>query len=309
MLQGEINMIKKSIKKNKIISNLYLKYRELLSVISPELASKFLYRRAFGKKLDLNKPITLNEKLMWLKLNTYYNNPLITQCADKYRVRDYITQCGCPEILNDLIAIWDSVDEINWDLLPNKFVLKCNHGSGYNIICSNKMEFDIEKAKIQISKWMKEDYWKLYAEVNYKYIEKKIICEKYIETDNGLVPDDYKVYCFNGKPYCVMVCVGRDNGKPKYYFFDMDWNILPINRDSKNIPDNFLMEKPQGIDQLFKYTEVLCKGFPFVRADFYLAKGKTIFGELTFTPAGALDSNRLPETDKMFGDMLQITHN
>ncbi|HHX31747.1 MAG TPA: glycosyl transferase [Bacteroidales bacterium] len=304
-------MLKKIVKKNKVIMNLYhrvdLRYRILLSTISPELSSKFLYKRAFAKKLDLNNPITLNEKLMWLKLNTYYNNPLITKCADKYMVRDYIKECGCNEILNDLIASWDSVDEIDWASLPNKFALKCNHGSGYNIICTDKKEFDIDNAKAKLSKWMKEDYWRHYAEVNYKYIKKKIICEKYIETDSGFLPDDYKVYCFNGKPWCVMVCVGRESGHPKYYFFDRNWSLLPLNKDSRNVSKDFYMDKPEGIDGLFKYAEMLCKPFPFVRADFYLANGKTIFGELTFTPAGALDSNRLPETDIKFGQMLCLS--
>lgn len=303
-------MIKTIIKKDERILNLYKKvywkYRLLLSTISPRISSKVLYKRNFGKKLNLNNPITLNEKLMWLKLNTYYNNPLITKGADKYKVREYIKERGCEEILNDIIGVWDSVDQIDWELLPNKFVIKCNHGCGYNIICENKEEFDIEDAKQKLNKWMKEEYWKIYAEVNYKFISKKIICEKYLETEDGYLPNDYKVYCFNGKPKYIMVCVGREDKKPKFYFFDVEWKLVPLNKDSKNAPKGFSIEKPKGINEIFKYAERLCQPFPFVRADFYLVKGKVIFGELTFTPAAALDVNRLPETDFKFGNMLNL---
>src|SRR5699024_5967641 len=107
--------------------------RRFLSTISPTLATKFFYKKAFGKQLDLIEPKTLNEKILWLKLNTYKNNPLVTQCADKYLVREYVREAGCKEILNELIGVWDSVDEIEWDKLPDKFALKVNHGCGYNI--------------------------------------------------------------------------------------------------------------------------------------------------------------------------------
>lgn len=303
-------MIKAALKKNANLKDFYNRaytlYRTMLSTVSPRLASEIFYKRAFGKKLDLNNPITLNEKLMWLKLNTYYNNDLITKCADKYKVREYIRECNCEGILNDLIDVWDSVDDIDWGSLPDKFVLKCNHGCGYNIICDDKSSFDLEDAKKKLKQWMKEDYWKFYAEVNYKNIEKKIICEKYIETDDGLLPTDYKVYCFNGSAKLVLLCVGREQGHPKFYFYDTNWNLIRCNEDSINASKDFSIEKPMGIDDIFYYAEMLSNPFPFVRVDFYLADGNAIFGELTFTPSGALDTNRLPETDIKFGSMVVL---
>ncbi|HEY4601036.1 MAG TPA: ATP-grasp fold amidoligase family protein [Cerasibacillus sp.] len=301
--------MKRFLKKSDLVMSLYRKYlrkkRSLLSMLSPTFATKLLYKEYFGKSLDLKNPETLNEKVQWLKLNTYNNNHLVTQCADKYQVRKYVEESGCSEILNDLINVWDSVDKIEWDILPYKFALKVNHGCGYNIICNDKSKLNIKRAEAQLEKWMKEDFWKLRAEINYKYIPKRIICEKYIETESGLLPDDYKFYCFNGEPKFVMLCVGREKGRPKFFYFDREWNLMPYTRDAIENPD-IKIEKPDGIDEMFKYAEKLCKPFPFVRADFYLDKGKTIFGELTFTPSAGLDTKRLPETDKILGDFLKL---
>ncbi len=172
--------------KNKIAQNMYKYLRKILTNISPTLNTKITYYIANKKFPNLKNPTTFEEKLMWLKLNMYNDNPLVTMCADKYRVREYVINCGYSEILNDLIGVWDFVDQIDWEILPNKFVLKCNHGSGYNLICTNKEQLNVEEAKKKINKWLKEDFWKLYAELNYKNIPKKIICEKYLDTEQGL---------------------------------------------------------------------------------------------------------------------------
>lgn len=289
--------------------NLKTIIKETLSTLSPRLTSKLLYRSAFKRKLDLKNPVTLNEKLMWLKLNSYYKNPLITKCADKYRVREYIKQAGYKNILNELIGTWDRAEDIEWDKLPNKFVMKCNHGAGYNIICRDKKSFNIDKAKRKLENWLNEDYWKKSAEINYKFIEKKIICERFLEMGDGSLPEDYKVYCFNGVAHCVMVCTNRETGDPKFYYYSKNWESLPYSSDIINSPVDFTLEKPEGIDEMFKIAEHLSKPFPFVRVDFYLLKGRVIFGELTFTPGAALDINRLPKTDKIFGDLLKLPDN
>ena len=303
-------MLKTVIKQNKTFETLVRKidtrYRLILSSISPELASKILYKRAFGKKLDLKNPKTFNEKLMWLKLNIYYNNSLITKCADKYKVREYIEECGCSEILNDLIGSWDSVDEIEWNSLPNKFVLKCNHGCGYNIICNNKEKFDIHDAKEKLRKWMKEDYWKFHAEVNYKYIEKKIICEKYIETDDGLLPNDYKVFCFNGEPKFILAINERETGHHQRYFFDLNWNELDFEKEKNRRKNQNKPRKPNSLDQMIYYSEKISKGFPFVRVDFYDSGNKPIFGEMTFTPVGGLATYYKGEVAIMLGDWIDL---
>lgn len=274
-----------NIKKNKVLKSVYKQFKCLMTRVSPELTSKIIYRVSTGKKLDLNNPQDFNQKIMWLKLRTYYKNDLVTMCADKYAVRKFIEESGCSEILNELLYVYDGVDEIDWEKLPKKFALKCNHGCGYNIICTNKETEDRMAVFDKLSKWMKEDYYLENAEVNYQFIEKKIICEKYIETDAGILPNDYKIYCFNGEPKLALVCCDRST-KLKLAFVDLEWNVLDIGKEK--VADMEEIRKPDSFEKMVEYSRRLSKGFPFVRVDFYDVDGKIIFGEMTFTPAGGI---------------------
>lgn len=303
--------LKHSIKKNfPWVIKSYTKcsdmYAALLTAISPTLNTKHRYKKRFGRKLDLKNPKTLNEKILWLKLNTYYKNPLVIQCADKYAVRKYIESCGCGELLVELYGAYDKVDDIVWDELPDQFALKWNFGAGMNLICDDKSKLNITEAKKKLKKWGKCKYWLENSEMQYKYAPKKLVCERYLSDGNGLLPLDYKVYCFNGKAEYVLTCIGREHGRPKFYFFDKNWQLCRINRDSKAAPEGFSVEKPACIDKIFEYAETLSAPFPFVRVDFYAINDKPYFGELTFTPAAGLDSSRLPETDLFFGTLLNI---
>ena len=158
-----------------------------LTIISPKLATKVIYRRRIHKPLDLDNPQTLDEKIQWLKLNTYYKNPLVTQCADKYAVREYVKDCDCGEILNELIGVYDKVEEIPWDTLPKQFVIKWNFGCGENLIVFDKDKLDIQKAIKQLKKWYRtrNTFYLTYCELQYKGIPPKLICEKLIETEDG----------------------------------------------------------------------------------------------------------------------------
>ena len=285
-------------------------FRNIMGIISnfsPVLTSKIYYLVKMHKKLNLKNPKTFNEKLMYLKLNKYADNKLVTKCADKYKVREYVKDCGCEEILNELIDVYDSVDEINFDKLPNKFVLKCNHASGYNIICENKNKLDVEKTKRKLRKWMKSDYWKYVAEVQYKGIEKKIICEKFLESKDNNAIEDYKIYCFNGVPKFCMVCIERNLGKPKKYFLDKDWNLMPeINNLSQEEIKNFKLDKNESLNKIYEYAEKLSKPFEFVRVDFYSYNNQPIFGEMTFTPAGCLSKQYTEKASIKLGEMIKI---
>ena len=289
-----------------MIRNFYRCIIAVISTFSVKMASKLYYFTKIHKGLNLKNPRTFNEKLMYLKINEYQDNELITKCADKYKVREYVNEAGCPELLNELIDVYDNVDEIDFSKLPNQFVLKCNHASGYNIICRNKKAINEKKIKKQLKKWMKTDYWKFVDEVQYKNIEKKIVCEKFLDSGNGRAIEDYKIYCFNGKPEFCMVCIGRELGKPKYYFVDKDWKIMKINDLGIKIPDNYYIEKPKCIDEMYMYAEKLSKPFKFVRVDFYNYKGKPIFGELTFTPAACVDNTYTKEGQILLGNMLNL---
>lgn len=278
----------------------------LLTKISPKINSKILYWGIIGKKLNLKNPQNFNEKLMWLKLNKYGNNELVSKCADKYSVREYVKECGCGEILNDLIDVYSNVNDIDFNKLPNKFVLKCNHASGYNIICKDKDKLDERKTKKQLKKWLKNDYWAMYSEIQYKNIERKIVCEKFLESkgENSIV--DYKVYCFNGKADFIMICIGRNTGHIKYYYMDKNWKVMKVNDLGMETPDDFQIEKPKCVDKMFEYAEKLAKPFEFVRVDFYDYKDKPVFGELTFTPSACVDTDYTEQGCLQLGKKLRL---
>ena len=263
--------------------NIKNRIRIILTVISPKLETKIAYFFSFKKILNLRKPNTLNEKILWLKLNTYYNNETITNCIDKYKIREYLINKNRSDLLPKLYGVYDNVNEIDWNKLPNSFVVKCNHGSGYNIIVPNATEFDRDDAIEKINKWMKEDYWKLGAEVQYKFINKKIIIEEYL----GDVKT-YKYYCFNGVPKIMYISsnkwIGNFCDKDRYLdYYDMDFNHIECkfkNHENSDIP----LEKPKNFDKMIEISKELSAEFPFVRVDLYDVDGKIYISELTFVP-------------------------
>lgn len=285
---------------------LSLQFRNLLTVISPRLNTEVIYYLSKGNKINLDNPQTFDEKVSWLKLNLYNDDKLVSQCADKYAVRKYVEDTGYVEILNELYGVYDNVDDIPWDLLPKKFALKLNNGAGTNIICTNKDKLDIEEATNKFKSWMKKKYHLMSSELQYKHIVPKIICEKFIETEDNHAPEDYKIYCFNGKVAYTMLCIGREKGKPKFYFFDKNWEIARLNKDSKDLPEGYKFSKPENLDKMFEIAEKLSNPFPFVRVDLYNIEGDILFGELTFTPNGGKDENLPKETDKYFGELLKL---
>lgn len=286
------------------------KIREVAAVISPKCMIKLLYRYYFKKKLNLIDPRTLDEKIQWLKLNEYpyEKNPIYTICADKYKVREYVKEMGCRDNLNDLIAVYDRPEMIDWESLPNKFAIKWNFGNGMNIICYDKRNLNISDTINQLKKWGKKKAWTKTIEPQYRHIPKKIIIEKFIDDGNGAAPLDYKIYCFHGKPLYMFVCVGREKGKPKFYFFDREWNLARINPDSINAPEGFTLPKPKHLNTMFQIAEQLASKFKFVRVDLYDTEEKVYFGELTFTPGGGFDTSRLPETQILLGRHLYLNN-
>ena len=279
---------------------------KFLTFLSPKLNTKVVYYDRLHKRVNLKNPQNLNEKIQWMKLYYYPKNDLVIQCADKLRVRDYVIDCGCEEILNELYSVYDDVSEIDWKKLPNQFVIKSNTGCGCNFVCHDKSQFDEHQVIKRIKKWKKRKEWLVHSEMHYDKIPRKLICEKYLNDGTGLQPIDYKIYCFGGKPLYIMACIGREKGHPKFYIFDRNWNIMPFNKTGKEAPKDLKISRPQCLDELFKYAEILSKPFPFVRADFYDINGKAIFGELTFTPCAGLDAGRLPETDLYFGSLVNL---
>ncbi len=265
--------------------------------------SRVYYRILMKKKLHLKNPQTFNEKLQWLKLYSYPHDAAVIQCADKYRVREYLTERGYGHCLNELIGVWDNARDIDWASLPERFAIKCNHGCAYNIICGDRATFDTAVAEKQLNRWMKEDFSLYNCEVHYRHIEPKIICEKYIETEDGFFPVDYKFFCFNGEPKFIGVFIDREVGLRRV-FLDLDWKPLPY---AKENGDSVALKKPECYDEMLKTVKDLCRDFTFVRVDLYAMDQKVVFGELTFTPSGALADYLTPEADLALGQMLDIS--
>ena len=258
-----------------------------------------------GKKLSLRNPQTMNEKLQWLKL--YNRKPEYTMMVDKILVKDYVSGLIGPEHVVPTIAVWDSPEEIDFGSLPDKFVLKTNHSGGNTgvILCKDKNSFATQEALVRLKKSLRSNIYKLYREWPYKDVCKRVFAEELLEDEEGI--NDYKFYCFDGHVDSVLVCVDRQIGQPKFYFFDENWKLRRYNKRGKEAPEDFTLPKPLNVDRMFEIARMLSKGIPFVRVDLYNVNGKIYFGELTFFPASGFDANRLPEADLYFGGLIRIT--
>ena len=239
--------------------------------------AKMYYFYATGKELNYCSPKNINEKLMWL--TRYWRHPLKTKCADKFLVREYIEEKGHKNILIPLIGVWDNANEIDFDTLPNQFVLKCNHGSGYNIICLDKKILNVNQTVSKLNQWLSEDFSLLAHEIHYQAIPHKVICEELI---SETAPVEYQFWCLNGQPESMLVCRKNFNGTYDAASYSLDWERL---YDRINEPVNCDFERPEYLDRLIQIAKELSKPFPFVRADFYVVDGVIYFAELTFTPA------------------------
>lgn len=264
---------------------------------------KYYKKKSGGMTVDLNDPKTFSEKQQWYKLNRH--SELMEQCADKYTVRQYIKDCGYGHLLNDLLGVYDSVDQIDLDKLPEKFVLKATHGSGFNLIVKEKGAVNWRRQKKMMRSWMRQDIYWSGREWVYKNLAHRIIAEKYLEDSSGGLLD-YKFFCFNGKPSFMQLEVGRYTKDNTRNFYDTEWNLLPFGKDLPHNPDIHI-EKPENFEEMKKIAEKLSKPFQFVRVDLYQVQGKVYFGELTFFPAGGAPDFIPGEYDGIIGEMWDIT--
>ena len=273
-------------------------------LMSDKLYLSVLWKMVMGYELDWEHPKTFNEKLQWLKL--YDRNPLYTTLVDKYRVKQWVAEKIGEQYVIPTLAVYNSVDEIDLNKLPDKFVLKCNHDSGSVVICRDKATFDLGAAKQKLGDALKKNFYWEAREWPYKNVKRCVFAEKYIEEgeDGGLV--DYKFFCFHGNPDCVMVCIDRHIKQPKFYFFDKNWNLKRLNIRGKEAPQGFSLPKPKMLEIMFELTSILSEGIPYVRVDFYDIGDDVRFGEMTFFPEGGFDFRILPEADLYFGELLRI---
>lgn len=260
------------------------------------------YRKKMGKGVDLKNPKTFTEKLQWLKL--YDSNHLKTFCADKITIHDYCKMKLGKDICIPILNTYNSPNDIEWNKLPNKFVIKCNHGSGYNIIVEDKNSIDKEKICALLNKWLKENYGLIGYELHYCLITPKILIEEYKQSKNQKDLIDYKLFCFNGEPkFWQIITDRRDNEKISHY--DMFWNYAPFYDWKKyNSVDN--IEKPEKYKEMIDIAKKIAKDFKFVRVDFYIIDSQIYLGELTFTPADGFQIFKNENTDLEIGKMLNL---
>lgn len=268
-----------------------------------EIFLKFKYKLLMDKALDLNNPMTFNEKLQWLKL--YDRRPEYSNMVDKYAVRKYIAEKVGEELLIPLLGKYNNYEEIDFNSLPNKFVLKPNHTSGDIFICKAKSEIDHDELKRTINKWLKREYFWDHREWPYKNIKPMIICEKFLVDESGTDLKDYKVMCFNGEPRCILVASDRYSSTGlKIDFYDMNWNLLPFKREKPR--SNKQISKPKSLSRMIEIAKILSKNIPFVRVDFYEVNGHLYFGELTFYPGAGFEKFEPEEYDYILGSWLQL---
>ena len=250
-----------------------------------------LHKSLVGYDIDWKNPKTLNEKINWMKFNT--DTTEWTRLADKYLVREYVKERIGDTALPKLYAVWKSADEIDFSILPKKFILKTNHGCHTVMPVLDKDKVDINIVKRQFDVWMKKQYGYDTAEPHYLEIKPLIIAEELLDNDATFTTAlaDYKVYCFDGNPFCILVCTDRNVAKTTFSYFDCDWNPLHNVLNEKLKGSDVAIPKPDCLKLLLEYASILAKGHPQVRVDFYITHGKIYFGEMTFTSEGGYDGD------------------
>lgn len=276
-----LRKLKSFLKKNEgilttwhLLRQFYFKY-----FFSDEEMIRKKFKDKLGREVNLENPKKFNDKLQWLKLNWY--DPLAVKCADKYKVREFVKDEIGEEYLNELYAVYNSVNEIDLSKLPEQFVLKGTHGSGFNIICKDKSKMNWRKEKKKMKRWLKKNYYWSSREWVYKDIKPRIIAEKYLKISKNTNIKDYRFFCFNGNPKFITVdfdIIDKKNTKRNLY--DLNWNKINarISYPNKNVNLN----KPINLGKMIKLSEILSKPFPHSRIDFYEYKNEIIFGEITF---------------------------
>jgi len=270
-------------------------------------AVKMRFFNAFGYELDLDNPATFNEKLNWIKC--YDRNPLITQCSDKYGVRDYVTDRVGAHILNELLGVYEDANDIDFAALPNRCVLKVTHGSEWNVlvkdgdyfICKKRLD-SVQCAKSRLNRWLKKKYHILSQEWGYKNVPPKVVCEKYLENDQDNLTD-YKIHCFNGEPHFIQTITNRKAGGFET-FYDTEWRPQPFRLTYPPIDGEF--PRPACLPEMLEVARALSAPFPYVRVDLYEQNDRPIFGEMTFYSASGYSYFEPPEWDAKLGELITL---
>lgn len=294
---------------NSFIKDFILKLnrRGYLNFLSDKAFLKLMFWVRMGKKLNFNNPKTFNEKLNWLKLNK--RDPEYTKLVDKYAVKEYVAKVIGEEYIVPTLGVWDNFDDIDFEKLPNQFVLKCTHDSGGLIICDDKENLDINKAKAKIENCLKKDYYKHGREWPYKNVKPRIIAEKFMVDENQRNDGNlsvYKVFCFNGKPEIIQTIQNDKSVNESVDYFDTTWKLLDLRQNFPNSKKP--LERPATLDEMLVLASKLTEGFEFLRADFYEINGKVYFSELTFYSDAGMTAFEPEEWDFKLGELIVLPY-
>ena len=295
-----------NLKESKLKRALAVPFRGLVKLISKELYVKLQYKYITHHPCNLKNPTRYTEKLQYLRLYTYPNNKLVSQCAGRVGVREYLKKRGFCDKLIPIYGVFDKFDDIDFNKLPNQFVMKCSHACAFNFICKNKEEINIPELKKKFNKWLKTNYGKKTVELHYAPIKPQIIIEKFLEGEDGKLPTEYKIHVFNGKARSMYVVTSR-GVDIRYNNYYIDWSPFDGSQFNGWKKTDYELKKPPHWNDMVEMAEILSKPFPFVRVDLYNIKGKIYFSEMTFTPAKGtliLDDDKC---DYEMGKWLDIT--
>lgn len=278
--------------------------QHILRYISDKAFLKLYFRVFNGKRLDLENPRTFNEKIQWLKL--YNQKPEYTIMADKYLAKEYVGKKIGEQYIIPLLGVWDSPDEIDFEQLPERFVLKCNHNSGTGMcICRDKAALNIENVKEKLQKGLDENFFWHGREWVYKNIARKIIAEAYMTDESGYELKDYKIFCFDGVPKLIEVDFDRFSAEHRRNLYTTDWELVDAEIKYKNAPDRKI-DRPECLDEMLELAGKLSEGIPHVRVDFYVINRNVYFGEITFYHGSGLEDFRPKSLGITLGDYIKL---
>ena len=293
--------------KNPWKAGLYFAHRGYLDRWSDEDYLKLVFRAKFGYKLDLTNPQTFSEKLQWIKLNDH--NPEYQLMVDKYDVKGYVSNLIGEDYIIPAYGVWNSFDDINFNSLPNQFVLKCTHDSGGISICRDKSVFDYDKAKKRITTSLKRDYYYHGREWPYKGLKHRVLAEKLLVDESGNELRDYKVLCFNGVPKLIEYHSGRYTDHQTQDFYDTEWRKTSISQAGIECyqVSNYVAPKPSTLNEMLELSSILAKNIAHVRVDWYSVYGKLYFGEITFFDGSGLDPFDSYDDDLLLGSWIDLS--
>ena len=278
--------------------------RGFFNLLPDRLYLQLMFRANMDQKLDLKNPKTFNQKLQWLKL--YDRKPHYTDMVDKYEAKRYVAERIGEQYIIPTFGVWDKFEDIDFDALPDQFVLKCTHDCGGLVICKDKSKLDIEAAREKINRCLKRNYYRHGREWPYKNVKPRILAEQYMEDTKTAELRDYKFFCFDGEVKALFIATERQKAgeEVKFDFFDADFNHLDFRQGHPNAID--CPEKPTKFDEMKVLAGKLSKGVPQIRVDFYEVDGEIYFGELTFSHFTGMVPFKPEEWDEKFGEWIKL---